>query len=103
MKTVTAADNVLVIDGVEIPFQYKITKFVQINNVVVVRLEMRSRADDINNIYGVIDSKIASRVQDMLEFNPDYAPFVPNPYTYIEIYEKDPELILATSWGGVAS
>ena len=101
MKNVTTADNILVIDGVEIPFKYKITKFIEINNVVAVRLEVRRRTDDINNIYGVIDGKIAWRVQDMLEFNPDYAPFMPNPYTYIEIYEKDPELLLATSWGGV--
>ncbi|MBP1758907.1 MAG: hypothetical protein H6Q61_1156 [Firmicutes bacterium] len=100
MKNVTAIDNILMIDGVEILFKYKITKFAEINNVVVVRLEMRSRDDDINNIYGVIDGKIAWRVQDMLEFNPDYAPFAPNPYTGIRIYDKNPELIIATSWGG---
>ena len=100
MKNVTAIDNILMIDGVEILFKYKVTKFVEINNVVVIRLEMRSRADDINNIYGVIDGKIAWRVQDQLEFNPEYTIFFPDPYVMIRIYDKNPELIIATTFGG---
>ena len=100
MKNISIADNVLVIDGVEVHLKYKIKEFVEIKNVVAVRLEVAARDDDINSIYGVIDGKIAWRVQDMLEYNPDYAPFLPNPYTYIEVYEKDPEVILASSFRG---
>ena len=36
----------------------------------------------------------------MLEYNPDYAPFMPNPYTYIKVYEKDPGVVLAGTFRG---
>jgi len=100
MKNVTTADNILVIDGVEIPFKYKITKFIEINNVVAVRLEVRRRTDDINNIYGVIDGKIAWRVQSMQEYNSAYDLSWHDPYTRIDVYDKNPELIIATTFGG---
>ncbi len=100
MKNVTIEDNVLIVDDIKVHLKYKIKKFVQLRDVIVVRLEIAARDDDINNIYGVIDGRVAWRVQDMLEFNPDYAPFVPDPYTGIRIYDKNPELIIATSGGG---
>jgi len=100
MKSISIEDNLLIIDGVQVCLSYKIKEFVRFNNVIVVRLEVAARDDDINNIYGVIDGKIAWRVQDMLEFNPDYAPFMPNPYTYIEVYEKNPEVLLASTFRG---
>ncbi len=53
-----------------------------------------------NRIYGIRDGKIVWQVQDMLEYNPDYAPFMPNPYTYIKVYDKDPGVVLATSGEG---
>ena len=95
MKEISFFEDRLIIDGREVRFKYNIRQVVEFDNAVVVRLEVKARDDDINNVYGVKDGKIAWRVQDMLEYNPDYAPFMPNPYTYIKVYEKDPGVVLA--------
>lgn len=100
MKNISILNNVLIVDGVEVRLKYNIREYAQIDNVVAVRLEMRARDDDINNIYGVIDGKIAWRVQDILEYNENYAPFLPDPYTWIEIYDENPALFIATTFGG---
>ncbi len=60
----------LIIDGTEVHFKYNIRQALEFDNAVVVWLEVKARDDDINNVYGVIDGKIAWRVQDMLEYNP---------------------------------
>jgi hypothetical protein len=36
----------------------------------------------------------------MLEYDPDLKPFMPNSYTYIEKYDKNAGLILATTFQG---
>ena len=100
MGNVSIDNGVLVIDGKRIKSKYDVTHYVVIGEVVVVRLKCEGRKDDINNVYGVKDGKIAWRVQDMLEYNPDYAPFMPNPYTYIKVYEKDPGIVLAGTFQG---
>ena len=100
MKEVSFFENRLIIDGLEVRFRYNIKQFVEFDNAVVVRLEMKARDDDINNVYGVVDGKIAWRVQDMLEYDKNCAPFVPDPYTGIRVYEKDRNIIVATTFQG---
>ncbi|MEG1995866.1 MAG: hypothetical protein RR255_05600 [Bacilli bacterium] len=100
MKNISINDNRLIIDGFEVLFKHEIKEFVEIGEVVVVRLGIKCRDDDINNIYGVIDGKIAWRVQDMLEYNINCKPFLPDPYTAISIYKKDPGLIIANTSEG---
>ena len=83
-----------------IEFEEEIERTIDMGSVVVVlTIPERGYVTD-NRIYGVKDGKIAWRVQDMLEYNPDYAPFMPNPYTYIKVYEKDPGVVLAGTFGG---
>lgn len=79
---------------------YNVTEFVVVKAVVVARLECKHREDDKNNIYGIINGRVAWRVQDMLEYDPDLKLFMPNSYTYIEKYDKDAGLILATTFQG---
>ncbi|MEG1995865.1 MAG: hypothetical protein RR255_05595 [Bacilli bacterium] len=100
MKNISINDGVLVIDEKEVRFKYNVTHFVVVNDIVVVRLGCASRKDDINNIYGVIDGKIAWRVQDMLEYDINYKPFFPDPYSGIDQYVKEPSLLVGTTSNG---
>ena len=97
MSEISILGNILVINDIEVHLKYKIKEFIQINNVVIVRLKVACRDDDVNNIYGIINGKIAWRVQDMMEYNVNCEPFVPDPYSGIDVYEKDPNLIVGTT------
>jgi len=100
-NTITIRENKLRANGsFEIVFDEEIYQIIDMEEIVVVLTMPQDDYMTENRIYGVVNGKIAWRVQDMLEFNPDYAPFMPNSYIYIEIYEKNPELIIATSGRG---
>lgn len=83
-----------------IEFEEEIERTVDMGSVVVVLTMPAHGYTTANRIYGVKDGKIAWRVQDMLEYNPDYAPFMPNSYTYIKVYDKDPGVVLAGTFQG---
>lgn len=100
MRTILTEGNRLVIDGIEIKFRFEIREYLEYNDFVVVRLAMRTDKDSENNIYGVIDGEIAWRVQDMLEYNKNCAPFIPDPYVGIDVYDKDKKLVIATTFAG---
>lgn len=100
MKKISIENGVLVIDGKVIKLKYEVTHYTVIDDVVVVRLRCAARDDDINNIYGIKDGKIAWRVQDMLEYDKNCAPFMPDPYTGISAYDKDRSIIIATTSEG---
>ena len=100
-NTITIRGNKLRISGaLEILFDEDVYEVIDMEDVVIVLTMPQEGYMTANRIYGVIDGKIAWQVQDMLEFNPDYAPFMPNSYIYREIYEKNPELVIATSGRG---
>lgn len=84
----------------EIIFDEEIYQVIEIEEVVVVLTMPQKTRVTANRIYGVIDGKVAWRVQDILDFNPDYEPFLPEPYSGINVYEKNPEIIIATTVGG---
>ncbi len=92
--------NILKIDGCAIEFKYDIREFVTIGAYTTVRLAITIRDDYTNNIYGVKDGKIVWRVQDMLEYDENYAPFAPDPYAGIRVYNRDESLIIATTGYG---
>jgi len=100
-NTITIRENKLRVNGsFEIVFDEEIYQVIDMEEIVVV-LTMPSKARiTANRIYGVINGKVAWRVQDILEFNPDYEPFLPEPYTEVNVYAENPELIIATTVGG---
>ena len=76
---------------------------IEIKGVIAVVLTRWTEPDDLDNVFGVKDSKIIWRVQPQLEFKPYIwsGAFTPlgeskgNPYSDIDIYKKDPSLIIA--------
>ena len=100
MKKIYFEENRLYMDGKEISFKYDIREFIVINDSIIVRLSVRRRDDDINNIYCVRNGKIAWRVQDILEYDPGYEIFGPDPYSGIDVYEGNPNLAVGTTGEG---
>ncbi len=97
-NTISISENKLTLNGSnEIIFDEEVCDVVDMEEVVVVLTMPRKGFITVNRIYGVIDGEITWQVQDMLEFNPNYSMFAPDPYKKIKIYGKNPELIIATS------
>ncbi len=106
-NTITIRENKLKLNGVgELTFDEDIYEVIDMEEVVIVLTMPRDGVMTVNRIYGVIDGKIAWRVQDILEFNPDYIEAMTklhallNVYSGIDVYKKNPELIIATTFGG---
>jgi len=96
-NTITIRENKLRVNGsFEIVFDEEIYQVIDMEEIVVVLTMPRDDYMTENRIYGVIDGRVAWRVQDILEFNPDYASILPDAYIGIRIYDKNPELIIAT-------
>ena len=91
----------LVVNGCyPIEFEEEIERTVDMGTVVVVlTIPQRGYMTD-NRIYGIKDGKIAWRVQDMLEYDKNCAPFMPDPYTGIRVYDKDKSIVIATTSEG---
>ena len=100
MKHIAVNGKRLVVDGNSMVFRKEITRYIEIGDCIVVRLIIEGQGDNEKNIYGVRDGRIAWRVQDMLEYNKEFEPFLPDAYTGIDIYEKDENLIIATTGYG---
>ena len=100
MNNITIEGNILRVGDKSIEFQHEIKTIIEIGDYIIVRLLVDGKKDDYNNIYGVKDEKIDWRVQDMLEYNENCAPFLPDPYIGIRVYDKDESLIIATTFGG---
>ena len=96
-------ENQLITEQGIVQFPHSIYSAMEIKGVIVVILACWSEPDDLDNMYGVKDGKIIWRVQPQLEFKPYIwsGPFTPlgeskaNPYSDIDIYKKDPSLIIA--------
>ena len=96
-------ENQLVTEQGVISFQLPIAHVLEIRGILVVVLKIKLNADNLDNVFGVKDSKIIWRVQPQLEFKPYIwsGAFTPlgeskgNPYSDIDIYKKDPSLIIA--------
>ncbi|MEG1241432.1 MAG: hypothetical protein RSD32_00625 [Oscillospiraceae bacterium] len=100
-NTIDTNGKRLVVNGCRpIEFEEEIERVLDMESVVVVLTMPRNDYMTKNRIYGVKDGKVAWRVQDMLDYNPDYAPFMPNSYTYIKVYDKDPGVVLAGTFQG---
>lgn len=85
----------------KVVFEKEIEEVIDFKTVVIALIiPEKGMVDITNNIYGVIDSKIAWQVQDVLEYNANYAPFSPDSYVGIRVFEGDPELIVGTTFKG---
>ena len=97
-------ENHLITEPGVISFQLPIAHVMEIRGILVVILKIKLHADNLDNLFGVKDGKIIWRVQSQLEFKPYVwsGPSIPlgeskgNPYSGIDIYDKDPSLIIAT-------
>ena len=98
----------LITDQGTVQFPQFIYNAIEIKGVIAVVLTRWTEPDDLDNVFGVKDSKIIWRVQPQLEFKPYIwsGPFTPlgeskgNPYCGIDIYKKDPSLIIAVDADG---
>ena len=101
-------ENQLVTEQGVISFQLPIAHVMEIRGILVVILKIKLHADNLDNLFGVKDGKIIWRVQPQYEFNPFVwsGAFTPvgeskgNPYGGIDIYKKDPSLIIAADTCG---
>ena len=101
-------ENCLVTEHGAVKFRNRIKKVIEWRDIIIVRLEIMGNIEDNDNVYGVKDGKIIWRVQPQYEFKPYIwsAGFTPlgqskgNPYGGIDIYSKDPALIIATDVAG---
>ena len=101
-------ENCLVTEHGAVEFRNRIKKVLEWRDIVIVRLEIMGDTEDNDNVYGIKDGKIIWRVQPQYEFKPYIwsAGFTPlgqskgNPYGGIDIYSKDPALIIATDVAG---
>ena len=96
-------ENCLVTEHGAVEFRNRIKKVLEWRDIVIVRLEIMGDTEDNDNVYGIKDGKIIWRVQPQYEFKPYIwsGAFTPlgeskgNPYCGIDIYKKDPSLIIA--------
>lgn len=98
-------DTTLITEQGSITFETPIREVVEIKGILVVRLALMRRADDVNNVYGVKDGAIIWRVQPLTEFNPVLLdPVYPQwtPFTGIEVYDEDPDFIFGVAFDGFA-
>lgn len=93
----------LVTDQGTIPFSSPIAEAIEIRGVTVVRLELYNTAMDIRNVYGIANGQILWQIQELTDYNPlliDPLLSQWEPYTGIEVYDKNSALLLGTSCGG---
>ena len=83
-----------------IVFDEDVHETIDMETVIIVLTMPKNDFVTSNRIYGVKDGKIAWRVQDMLEYNENCAPVLPDPYTGIRVYDKNESLIIATTFNG---
>ena len=101
MRLITIRGNKLRVDGgKEIYFDEDVYQIIDVEvAIAVLTMPQRGRVTK-DRIYGLIDDKIAWQVQDLVEYNLDYLPFAPDPYSGIDVYEEDPRLVVGTTWQG---
>ncbi|MEG1316469.1 MAG: hypothetical protein RSC86_03750 [Oscillospiraceae bacterium] len=100
-NTISIFGNELTVnEGVPVAFEEDIYEIVDMESVVVVLTMPEHGAMTENRVYGVIDGKIAWRVQDMTEYHPNYAVVAPDPYVSIRHYKDDPGLLVGTTGYG---
>ena len=86
-----------------ITFATPVRQVIEVKGVLIVRLGLMGREDDINNVYGVQNGQIKWRIQDKRLYNPNYAdPLLPqwDPYVLCRPFEDDKTLFLGTTFHG---
>lgn len=98
MNTISIQGKKLTVNWYKsIEFEEEIEEIIDMGKVVIVLTMPQHGYVTENRIYGVIDGKIAWRVQDMMEYDVKCEPFLPDPYSGIDVYEKDSSLIVGTT------
>lgn len=97
-------NNAIQVDEKNFKFSKMIKHAVELKGVVVVRLELMGVNDDINNLYGIKDGAVIWQVQDTRAYDPNpirnHPRFAHDPYSGVGVYDKNPELLIATSVQG---
>ena len=93
MDNISYNGKIITINSKNFTFNHDISKFIEIDNIIIVLLEYKSA--DKNNIFGICDGKIIWQIQSVLDLYPDFHQM---PYVGIRKYE-DGNLII-TDFGG---
>ncbi len=78
----------------DLVFDEEVYRVIDMETVIIVLTCPTDDYATANRIYGVKDGKIVWRVQDVVEFNADYAPFAPFYYTFIKVCPQNENLII---------
>lgn len=93
MDNISCNGRMLTINGKDFKFNHDISKFIKIDNIIIVLLEYKST--DKNNIFAISNGKIIWQIQSILEVYPDFHQTI-----YVGIRESEDSNLIVNDFYG---
>ena len=87
--------NILYVKNRDILFDYNIEKVIETNGVFIVLLDIPTKDNTVNNIYGIANDDIIWRIQSYLKIDPHF-----KQTSYVHILKKEDNKIVAVDFCG---
>lgn len=87
--------NILYVKNRDILFDYNIEKVIETNGVFIVLLDIPTKDNTVNNIYGIANDDIIWRNQSYLKIDPHF-----KQTSYVHILKKEDNKIVAVDFCG---